>query len=84
MILEKVRREVEDNKGRKSKKLIFETHIEEESVKISIKGNGYKEAVVIDITSLLRPCVDEEIINNMKKQFKAMYSKKMQEPNPAS
>jgi hypothetical protein len=68
MLLEEIRREVEDNRGRKSEKLIFETHIVEDSVKISIKGNGYKEAVLIDITSLLAPCVDEETIDNIKRQ----------------
>ncbi len=84
MILEEIRREVENNKGRKSEKLIFETHIEEDSVKISIKGNGYKEAVVIDITSLLVPCVNGETIDNIKNQCKAMYLKKLQEPKRAS
>lgn len=84
MILEEVRREVEDNKGRKSEKLIFVTLIEEDSLKISIKNNGFKEAVAIDISSLLRPCVDEETINNMKKQIKAMHSKKMQKLKNAS
>jgi hypothetical protein len=79
MILEEIRREVEDNKGRKSEKLIFETHIEEDSVKISIKGNRYKKAVVIDIASLLAPCVNGETIDDIKKQCKAMYSKKIQE-----
>lgn len=84
MKLEDIRREVKDNRGRKSEKLIFETHIEEDSLNISIKGNGYKEPVVIDITTLLASCVNGETIDDIKKQCNAMYLKKLRELNPAS
>lgn len=84
MVLEEIRREVEDNKGRKSEKLIFVTLIEKDSLKISIKNNGYKEAIIIDINSLLSLCIDKETIDSIKAQCKATLSKKMQEFNPAS
>jgi hypothetical protein len=68
MVLEEIRRKVEDNKGRKSEKLICVTLIEEDSVKISIKNNGYKEAVIIDINSLLSPFVDDETMDSIRRQ----------------
>ena len=79
MVLEKIRRQVEDNKGKKSEKLVCVTLIEDDSVKISIKNNGYKEAVIIDINSLLSSFVDDETIESIKRQCKVTLLKKMEE-----
>lgn len=68
MILEEIRREVEDNRGRRSEKLICVVHIEEDSVKISIKNNGYKDAVFVDIISVMSIILDMEIMDIIRRQ----------------
>lgn len=80
MILEEVRREIEDKKGNKVKKLMCITLIEEDSLKISIKNKDCKEPVLLDVNTIISPYVDNETMNRVKATCKSIYSQKKKEP----
>ncbi|MFA9423466.1 MAG: hypothetical protein ACERLG_07795 [Sedimentibacter sp.] len=79
MILKEVRKEVEDKKGNKTRKLMFITLIEEDSLKISIKNKDYKESVLVDFNSIIGPYLDKATIKQVRAIYKSIYSQKKKE-----
>lgn len=75
MILEKVRRDTVDKKGRKHNKIVCVALSKEDSIAIAIKNRDFPEDVEVDILNLLELYADEDEINSIRLVFKSIHAK---------
>lgn len=75
MLLEEIRRDTVDSKGRKHNKIVCVALAEEDSIIISIKNRDFDEAVLVDLVSIIKPYVDEEMMDNLKTICNSIYTK---------
>ena len=67
MILEEIRKDVVDKRGKMHNKLICVTLAEEDRIYISIKDRSFAEPVLIDVVDLIGPYVDERLLARVEK-----------------
>ena len=75
MILEEIRKDTVDKKGRKHNKIVCVALSKEDSIAIAIKNRDFKEDVEVDILNLLELYADEDEIYHMKLIFKSIHAK---------
>ena len=75
MILEEVRHEDE----KKHKKLLFNLLIEEGALIISAKCRGVKEPIPINLETIIGPYLEPNEMDDVRRAFKSIYTKKEKE-----
>lgn len=75
MILEEVRKDKIDKKGKRHNKLVCVALSKEDSIAIAIKNRDFPEDVEVDIFNLLKLYADEDEINYMRLVFKSIHEK---------
>lgn len=84
MVLKEIRGDVETNNGKKVNKLICLVQFKSKSFGLAIKNNGFKEAQLVDIVSLLSPCLSETSLKILVNIFNEAYQNVVQESKIAS
>ncbi len=75
MLLKEIRKDVVDKEGRTHSKLVCIVLVEEDSIAISIKNRDLEDAVLLDLTSFMKSCVDENMISDVDAICKSVYQK---------
>lgn len=75
MVLEEIRKDVVDKKGKTHSKLVCIALAEEDSIVIEIKNKDYKAPVLVDVTSLIEPYVNEDTMDDVKTICKSIHEK---------
>ena len=75
MVLEEIRKDTVDKKGKTHNKLVGVAFAKEDSIIIEIKNRDLDEAVLVDLASLIKPHVDEDTMNGMKAICKSIHEK---------